>query len=310
MTRVKDVIVVLGPAAMQGDRAALSIALHRLRVRPWALCSDWISMRYALAAGIEAGWLEDAQDMARTFDVALVGAVDDMAAAMLAEAQGAALVFDVLDVVMTDRGLQVTRDLGRGAKDVLSIEGPAVLGVSDEAENRLYISRHRRRSVENLPRRQRPDPEEGPEVWQLASPRTRTADIEARTGGTATSRAWAIFGVDQTDTAEEDGDRIVRADADTCANHLIRYLAHHGFIDRQHTAPVTSKPIPPPSESDPLARSRRPRPVSGHTRSMARPPFPVAADPSERAIGKLVRRPRPAGQLGPIRVRGPFPVRS
>lgn len=347
---MKDVIVILGTSTRQADRAALSLAIRRMGVRPRVLCTTDDAMRYAMAAGVDANWLMDEQDVAApTYGLAIVGTCDDLAAAALAEARDAALLFDVLDAEYDKNDdLHVTRDMGRGAKDVLRIKGPAVLGMSDEAPSTLYVSRYRRNLVTRLPRRGRVIVESHEEPWQLTRPRTKTTDLALRTGGSATSRSLAIFGISSSGgSAESTGEHIIEDDPDICAQHLLRFLAHHGYI-QAHVAGPTPRPaappvqaprvepvpvseiIPPPAPLPPLrvasetvvsARiARGPRPVTGSVPGMQRRPIPmrIASDPapastpdaSAESAGKLTRRPRPVDQPVSNRIRGPYPVRS
>jgi len=320
---MKDIVVILNSAHRQADRAALSLAVRALDGRVRALCTNEDAMRYALGAGVDAGWLLDEQDIvAATYDVAVMGSVSDLAAAGIAESRDAALIFDVLSATWGDDGdLRVTRDMGRGARDVLRVKGPVVIGMSDEAESAMYVSRYRRASVKRVPPQGRRIIDPGGAEWRPARQRTRTGDLAAKTAGSATSRSLSIFGV--SDGAGDAANPVIQGDAATCAEHLVRYLAHHGFVTVRVAPPPAPREIVKPQAareeravvlagvSDRIARG--PRPIDGSARGLHRRPTPIGTNKttsSPQIAGRLARGPRPVGQATPSRVRGPFSVGS
>ena len=108
---------------------------------------DRDASRYAAAAGVEQFLEPDGlEDCA--FDIALVGRgacgdAGDLLPAMLAERSGAALAYEVVDLHRRADGLEVERDLGHGARDILLVQGPAVLVIADSARRTGYVSRRR-----------------------------------------------------------------------------------------------------------------------------------------------------------------------
>src|SRR5690606_25848222 len=148
------------------------------------------------------------------------------------ERHGAALVLEVLDAELDGEYLRVTRDLGRGAGEVLRVRGPAVLVMSEDAPPRLYVSRHRRLVAAGRVGPVTPAVAAAPR-WEPPRPRTRATDLAGRTGGTATDRMNALVGAAAAMAPGDADAHVVIADAATCAKHLLRYLAHHGFITRR-----------------------------------------------------------------------------
>lgn len=304
------VVVILGPIVTPAARAAVSLAVRCFGGDWAASCAGEATGCYAAAAGAR---MIDAVDK---IDVALI-AFDDEQAAVHAEIHNAALVLDVIEII-TSSPLRIARDLGRGEKEVMDITGPAVLAISDEAPNELYISHHRRASVPPVPpvpplplgegRGEGGSKAESP--WQPIRPRTRTTKIAERTAGSATYRAHTLLGVSE--TREDDTAHIVTTD---CGQHLLRYLRHNGFIDRQVTAdPIASPPTTQALTTGDAARThilssqiaRGPRPTHAPARGLDRRPMPYS--PSQRRPGRLSRSPRPIGMRRPGAVRGPFPL--
>ena len=121
----------------------------------------------------------------------------------------------------------------------------------------------------------------------------------------------AAFGISAASSASAN-DRLIVADAATCARHLMRYLAHHGFL------PASLSKAPPDREEK-LAAARSPKPqatsadfrnVSMSQRAARGPRFPndspqrlarrprivQAADGQSPANTPLQRCPRPVGR--------------
>jgi hypothetical protein len=284
-------VVILGPTVTSAVRAAVSLAARRC-VSGWAACCAGVATRrYAAAAGAE---LIDTVDH---IDVAVV-AFDDEQAAAVAETHNAALVLDVITIISAFP-LRIARDLGHGEKEIMDISGPAVLAISDEAPNELYISHHRLASVPPVRLIEGHDQNkregESPYLWQPVRIRTRTPNLAERTAGTATHRAHTLFGVG--DTIEDVTGHLVRTD---CAQHLMRYLSHYGFIDNQVlTDLAASSPSAPALMADDttaspgvsLRTARGPRPITAEVRDLNRRPVP--SSPARHHVRKLARAPRP-----------------
>ena len=315
MTRIA---IMLSQEPGPADRAVLSMAIrgmagevHAFTDRPSE--SAW---RYALAAGAKdvSVW-SDVSEI--KFDVALIASGDDFLAASLAESVRCPLVLDVVDIERDQIGWRVTRDLGRGARQIVAVDGPVVLGITDDAPNAVYVSRYRRRAVP-LPDEFASDSTPEDASWMPAKPRTRTANIDVKTAGSAADRAARLFGLEDSAGSKLEK-RLVQADPATCAQYLLRYLSHHGFVDRAVGAP-DSQPTPVAAEV-PVAMKkaklqkrggglRRPRALDGETRENA--PRPVPVENKGKNVGKLSRRPRllddtrESATREPRRPRGPI----
>ena len=316
-------------ALPKSDQAAVGLAIQRFGGQVEAYCRhhDTEASRYALAAGaVMAGHLDDVT--AVDFDIVLVGSggaepYGDLLLAQLAEQKQCAMVFDVLDVVASPAGLTVTRDLGRGSREVLALHGPAVLGIAEAAVQLLYVSRYRQQRVPPAllvahTREQAEPPGALSSPWGPARPRVKTADLSTKTSGAASVRRQALFGL--TTEAHDASDRahIIVADASTCAQHLLRFLRHHGVIRVPETplpaspraaegmvggAPLVGTPIWEPHR-------RGPRPLIGTARGRERQPRPLAAVAVVRAAQPVppTRRPRPVGAPASRSQRGPRPL--
>jgi electron transfer flavoprotein alpha/beta subunit len=280
-------------ALPMSDRGAVALAMARFGGDVCVYASDVDARYFARAAGVAT--VEDISNLEiGRVDVALIGRggcgeCGDAIPARLAEESGAALVYDVLDVQLESDRLVVTRDLGRGARDVLGIRGRAVLVVADSVVRGPYVSRYRIHA-ERTASGESPAPETSSSVgWKLATPRVRLGDHASRVSGRAVERMNTLFGLGE--TAENDAS-LVRGSADECARHLLRYLSHHGFIERglggaQERAPegvATSSPAEGRQEqsatdaaSIPIRVRRRPRPVDHRPLAM-RGPFEVGVD--------------------------------
>jgi electron transfer flavoprotein alpha/beta subunit len=303
------------PTLPRSDRAAIGLALQRFAgpVDAYCLRDDAEAWRYALAAG--AATARRLDDLAGfDFDVVLVGhggaePYGDLLLALLAEQKQCTMVFDVLDIVGRPDGLTVTRDLGRGSREVLELRGPAVLGIAEEATQLLYVSRYRRQMARpplvdhaSLP----PDPLAALSgAWEPARPRGKTVPPAARTGASASARLQALLGMTASTSEADDRSHVIVADAATCARHLVRYLRHHGIIPSAKTAlpdvvtPAATVVTPPqpPGKASGAAPQRGPRPVSD---ALQGAPEPQPSSPP--------RAPRPVGAPTPWRGRGPRPI--
>jgi hypothetical protein len=318
------------PTLPKSDRAAVGLAVKRFGgpVHAYCLRDDEAALRYALAAGASTGALLD--DVARLdVDVVLVGSGGagpwgDLLLALLAEHKQCAMVVDVLDVEVCPDSIAVTRDLGRGSKEVLGLGGAAVLGVSEEAVQLLYVSRYRRQAVSvSLPA-----PNVGllhdplaavSSAWAPTRPRVKAGNLAAKTAGSASGRLQALMGMTEGTTGDDDRVHVIHADAATCAQHLLRFLSHHGVIAGALTAPVV--PVSHKAKEDrgsqelgasiPTPRGRGPRPLQGEAGGLSRRPRPLQSDVSPSSSPQPetpLRGPRPVGQTAPRRGRGPRPL--
>ena len=243
----------------------------------------------------------------------------DLLPARLAEENGAALVYDVIDVQRESDRLLVTRDLGRGARDLLSVRGRAVLVVAESVERGPYVSRYRldaakaaggksaarKESRDESAAREEPrdesttrkEPrdesaaraESNGDRWEAVTPRVRLGDHAARVAGSAVERMNALFGVGE---IAENTASLVRGSAEECARHLVRFLSHHGFVERGlggewggasgevEGSQPTAQHLPRSAEgaaSIPIRAQRRPRPVNERPLA-ARGPFEIGVD--------------------------------
>jgi hypothetical protein len=306
VTRVAVVIGSAAPLAAPGaaalpmsDRGAIALALSRFAgdVRAYAVDAD--ARCFARAAGVEV--VEEISDPEQSdfddrselsaFDVALIGrggcaGCGDLLPARLAEARGAALVYDAIDVRRETDRLLVTRDLGRGARDLLSVRGRAVLVVAESVERGPYVSRYRIEAARAAGGESTARKEWSGVEWETARPRVRLGDHAARVAGSAVERMNALFGVGG---VAEGTASLVRGSAEECARQLLRYLSHHGFVERGAGGEWDS--AAGDTESSQPAAQRPRRDETGAA------PLPI----------RLQRRPRALHQH-PLATRGPFEV--
>jgi hypothetical protein len=300
MTRVAVIIgsasseIQAGVSALPtSDRGAVALAMARFGPAVCAYAYDADARCFARAAGVAT--VEETSNLEIDgVDVALIGRggcgeCGDALPARLAEESGAALVYDVLDVQLESDRLVVTRDLGRGARDVLGVRGRAVLVVADSVARGPYVSRYRI-DAEKAASGDSPAPGTSSGVgWESATPRVRLGDHASRVAGRAVDRMNALFGLGE--IAENDAS-LVRGSAAECARHLCRYLSHHGFVERgfggaQERASEGAVASPPAegrqeqsatdAASIPIRARRRPRPVDHRPRAM-RGPFEIGVD--------------------------------
>ena len=200
-----------------------------------------------------------------------------------------------LEFEPSEGDLRVTRDLGGGRLEHLCLPFPIVLTMSDQAVTPLYVSQFRQLRVTTRvaqASQERDEPRTNPPTsdWQPLRPRTHTNDLARKTSGDAHLRMFETFGL--SDPAEHTRDEcIISDDPENCAAHLIRYLAHHEFIDSA-CAPDVSV-----TEKVDLNLSKM-------------PPTTQTQRPSQPTSPKLARGPRPLGYDSPANLRGPFSVRS
>ena len=301
------------------DRGAVALATKTCGAAT-ACCApgDALAAEYAVATGCVMTRLSDAFD-SLTFDQAWIGngfleQFGDDFAARLAERHSATLFIDVLSCTTAPNQTKtIVRDAGRGTRHVITTTGPTVLVVSPSVQRPGYVSRYRR-----LHARKEIDKShlfgESPLIsikdWQLARPRTR---ISSRTGE-ATSldqRMDTAFGMSAVQEHTTAGPII--ADARTCAQYLLRYLVHHGFIKRssasdllivtndgEQTRLQSAKrdgdhihAEPPPNRQDHAAR--RPRSPADPPARLLRQPRLIEFDPGAAIQSPQDRRPRLSG---------------
>jgi hypothetical protein len=294
------------------DRGAIALAIAKLGKRVRAYATDAEARCFARAAGIESVGEISIQEIASA-DVILIGRggcreFGDALPASLAEESGAALVYDVIDIQAEDDRLIVTRDLGRGARDQLSVRGRVVIVVADSVVRGPYVSRYRintqRAAARKSPISRDQSGNELAEqsgdefsaatepvrlAWQPAAPRVRLGDHATRVSGRAVERMNALFGVGPT---SESTPSLVVGSAEECARHLLRYLSHHGFVERGSIGgseraaegAVTSRSAerqPPRSAAEPgqipTRARRRPHLVNGRPLA-TRGPFELGVD--------------------------------
>ena len=297
MTLIAAIIGSEAPVTASGaqtlpmsDRGAIALAMARFSGGVRAYAADVDARCFARAAGVET--VESISDPEMgAFDVALVGRGacaerGDLLPASLAEASGAALVYDVIDVQREAGGLMVTRDLGRGARDLLSVRGRAVLVVAESVERGPYVSRYRMNAAKAASGESATPKEQNRVEWEPATPRVRLGDHAARVAGSAVERMNALFGVGE---IAEHTASLVRGSAEECARHLLRYLSHHGFVER-------GSGVEWESTSDEAARSQ-----------LTPQRFQQGAAGDVSIPIRLRRRPRALNQR-PLATRGPFEI--
>jgi electron transfer flavoprotein alpha/beta subunit len=288
------------PTLPISDRGAVALAMASFGSDVRAYADDADARCFARAAGVET--VEEISDLENdSVDVALLGRDvvllgrggcgerGDALPARLAEQRGAALVYEVIDVQREADRLLVTRDLGRGARDLLSIRGRVVLVVADSVERGPYLSRYRIDAARAASGEPVACSAPSGVEWELTTPRVRLGDHASRVAGRAVERMNALFGVGE---IAENTASLVRESAEECARQLLRYLSHHGFVEHgpggeQHSASegaVASRSAgrrPQPSAANaasiPIRTRRRPRPMNGHPLA-TRGPFEVGVD--------------------------------
>lgn len=322
----------------KSERAAISLALRM---------GDGVAVFHArgnlpvavdaLAAGADSAYVFTG-NVALRFQVAVLGLGalgewGDELAGQLAEDNQATLIFDVLDAQRTESGLLVERDLGRGNRERLLVRGPAVLVLSPQARRGPYVSHYKLQMAAKALHAGAGHAASGfaetPAVdaraWQPLRPRARST--KPNIGPSANDRLGNAFGLAET-PADSRG-QIITAEPETCALHLLRYLAHHGFIGERagpvpaasgsssHIVPVNEPQASGGPESLTVGYGRGPRRTGDLPQRFGRRPRPVAeAAPVVAAQqqktdlpASIARRPRLANQAGmPGRHRGPRPA--
>jgi len=292
MPRESNIIAIIGSMPERGDqprhisasdRAALGLALLNARqpVKAYCATDDELAAQYGLAAG--AAEICPLEEINAEFDLAIIGlgAVDrsyENLAGIIAERRRATLVVAALDVSIQNDRWALLKDVGRGCREEWTVAGPAVVVVSEDARRPPYVSRHRRRlamqGLQREPAKMRSEESSLMNVpaWTPSRPRAHAARHAELLTGAADDRMSRAFGIGDASAPELDTN-IIKADAETCAQHLLRYLAHHGFLPHHEHAPIhETEPIESqhskgakdvarsPSTSK-QATQRRPRPM-------------------------------------------------
>ena len=291
-------IVSGAPTLPISGRGAIALAMARFGGNVCAYAADADVGCFARAAGVERVEEISIQEIdgvvLDSIGVALIGRggcgeFGDALPARLAEQSGAALIYDVIDVQPKGDRLAVTRDLGRGVRDLLSVRGRAVLVVADSVVRGPYVSRHRMNAQRTVGAESAARNEPSRVEWQSATPRVRLGDHASRVSGRAAERMNALLGVGG---ASEKTASLVRGSAEECARHLLRYLSHHGFVERATVAdsqrasdgavasrPAERQPSQTASEtaSIPARVQRRPHLLKGRPLA-SRGPFELGVD--------------------------------
>ncbi len=325
--------VVLGGEGLPptSDRAAVAWALRWADgpVAAYSFDRSVSAIAWAKAAGVDKTFqVSSPADIHfdSEFGVVFIGVgaamrMGDRLGAELAHRCGAALVFDAIDVQPNDDNLDVICDLGRGATELLSVSRPAVICVADTVSCAQYVSRYRwQRAIAAVAKSDALfEVDDDTARWQRVTPRAKRGNDAAHLAA-AESRMDAAFGLDGSTATQT---ALIHGDAATCAQHLLRYLSHHGFVDKPlaKISPMVDSPVavPPLSKAHVDRQSinqpitvrlaRYPQLLNGPPLAVARSPRLVALP--ARATGAQARGPRPVDDQpptprGPQGRRGPF----
>lgn len=303
-SRPGEILLVIGqidgrfPAS---DRAAVgqAVGVPDAHVR---VCgdADEFAIRYALAAGASEVVAMDKHQV----DLVLFGRggtepLGELQPAQVALKINADLILDVLEFQTCNGGLTITRELAHGTREIISLEFPVVMVMSDNSDAGPYISRYRQNNVDWSPAEKSEASNalvrsESHRRWQSTRPRARTCGLAQKTAGNAQSRMFEAFGLTTSPAAATRDASVIVADAKTCATHLLRYLAHHEFVEWSSVPKSLSSPAMT-GQVQPSGRKIRKPPTTGR---------PVRLPPESG----LNRAPRPVGQSLPLNSRGPYPV--
>jgi electron transfer flavoprotein alpha/beta subunit len=286
-----------------GDRAAVALAVsfapgttnHELTTvfYPWG---DNLAACYAQALGATPVAWDGVTP--HGFDLAIIGpgAIDrfgDELAGQLAESFRATLLFDVLECRRELQGWSVLCDAGRGARERIEVVGPVVLVMSADVARPRYVSRYRlslARSAVSAPGSSevKPASDRRP-AWELVTPRVSRRVTDPSNATDAEARTNAAFGIGGMSHERARGS-IVTEDAATCAEILLRYLVHHGFVERPVGQPDEFEPRAHVVETGGQHQPRNPDKPDGTTLTdTARKRGPRVASDS---LARIARRPR------------------
>jgi hypothetical protein len=258
---------------------------------------DAFAGRYALSAGCaDVRAFQEAEPS--SFGLVLVGQgfldrVGVEAIGRIAEQNHATLAIDVLDLRLDRDQLAILKDMGRGCREEWLVEGPAVCVLSEKARRAPYVSRYKRR-VAALNWRAELHSASSPSTlaatpWSQAKVRVQLARYATAAAGTAEDRLSRAFGT--TDAlARGESNRIIQAEPEICARHLLRYLAHHGFLPELGNRPPD---VSPAGAGSPEMHSADRMPRAGTQE--ASPTRAATRGPRQReeSAARLARRPRP-----------------
>ena len=297
------------------DRAAVERAINLIdgqRDASVAVCcpsGDPQAIRFALAAGAShVVSLSDLSSGLVLFGIGGTGIGGDLLPAKIASKQSAELILEVLDFQVTNDQVEALRDAGRGEKESLTVALPVVMVMSNKVPTHKYISRFRQQSVRlpAIPSAQSPvadTPLFEMTQWQPLRPRTKTVDLAQKTSGSAQSRMFSTFGLaDVKSTGDQADDSSVFTDVDDCVTHLMRYLAHNGFLGP--VSEPSSLDAHNPDESQGIWGTTLTRQGSAATPNRA---FQRELDHHQQNSPAVTRRPRPYGNSIRPAIRGPFP---
>lgn len=296
-----------GRALSRSDRAAIEQAMSSSRDAV-AICipGDRLAAEYATAAGCRVKFASDAVEIP-AFATAWFGCgylehQGDEITAQLAEQRAASLVFDVLSAArLSDGNLRIMRAARARARDVIDVSGPVVLVVSEFAARPNYVSRYRRQQAK---RQVVIVPAEVPvSDWQPVRPRTKRSG-GSLSEGSIDERTDAAFGMTERQTSATD--QPIVADPKTCAEQLVRYLAHHGFLQRGQVSPLSPEGRGAGGEGDvtDVEVGRKPDALARDGRLSS------LASASGSLISVVARRPRLPDESTSRRLRQPRRVES
>ena len=284
------------------DRGAVGLARLHWKSEAEVRVSepDPLASAYAQAAGLRGGPLENGASCEARWILLGRGACGregDFFAARLADKNQAALVYEVVDLEREGAKLRVVRDLGYGNFDELLVASPAVLVVAESVRRVGYVSANRiARGKEGFSQEYVPR-EMG--SWSRTVPRPRLGEHAQRTEGTATERMNRLVGIDEIETPKVSN--MIEEDVAECAEYMIRYLSHHGFIGGQGgkgNAAAKSDWMGPEGPAESID--------SDSTRGVRLPPQSRDfREPGSMTDAALSRGPRRTGAPRPT-IRGPF----
>jgi hypothetical protein len=312
---MQNAIVIFGSNQQTGapqmgasDRAAIGLAMARFSGRVKGFCPgrDLLAVNYGAAAGISRlAWLQLSVDL--DYDVALVGMGalaqhGDKLAGIIAERKNATLVFDVLDFHFEDSTLKIIKDAGRGNREEWAVVGPVVLVISADAVRPSYVSRYRRQMAAHVELNDTKAGSGAPPLnhaadWKAVRPRAKLGRRAQSWTGQAEDRMSTAFGIVAV-VSSDANDRLIIADPATCADHLLRYLAHQGllptavaksFSERQNISEIV-RPSKQTTDAESLRKvlvtlraSRGPRTRDDTSHRLARSPRNASAPTDELA---------------------------
>jgi hypothetical protein len=333
---IASAIAADGPRHLaRADCAAVQLA-RQANENAVAVCpmGDRVAIEYALAAGIREVYELDTSPPAE-FETAFVGTggaelVGDLHLARWAEISKATLLFDVLHVSEpVGKIYEVECDAGRGARHVLGVRGPLIMVLSPDIARPAYVSRYRRHAgAQQLSAKPSSTSDRvatglHAHDWNPVRPRVRTrrGPNEPSAADDRLNDAFSIRAGGQ-----EESTNVIVADPETCARHILRYLAHHSLVSAVTMAKRLEMPTARPQSAELLVTKsvaelagkalgrimeRRPRQADDSSTRRVRQPRIIGKTlqfSSTESLGKFMeRRPRHADDSAARRVRQPRP---